>query len=104
MQALLLETDHVVELSGLTNGMTSTAVADAAVTVTLRDAQGQPIEGATWPTSALAVNHLPGTYRATLPDTLQLSARQWVEVVVVADAGPGLKRTWRMPLRTEAPA
>ena len=104
MQALLLETDHVVELSGLTNGMTSTTIANAAVTVTLRDAQGQPVAGTTWPTNAAAVNHLPGTYRASLPDTLQLSARQWVEVVVVADAGPGLKRTWRTPLRTEAPA
>jgi predicted oxidoreductase len=99
MQTLLLETDHIVELSGLSNGLTGAAVADATVTVTLRDAQGQAVAGATWPAAALAVADVPGTYRSTLPATLHLAPRQWLEALVVADAGPGLKRTWRLPLQ-----
>jgi hypothetical protein len=38
---------------------------------------------------------------ATLPATVQVTPHQWVDVVV-ADAGAGLKRTWRIALQAEA--
>jgi hypothetical protein len=100
-QVLYLATDHVLELAGLSNGLTGAAISDATVTVSLADANGVAITGATWPIPAIAVVGQDGTYRATVPDDLTLTARQWVTATVVADAGPGLKRTWLVPLRVE---
>jgi hypothetical protein len=101
MQILLTATDHILEVSGLTNGLTGAVIADAEIAVTLRDAQGDTISGATWPITALAVTGIAGSYRALLPATLEVTPRMQIEATIVADAGPGLQRTWYMPLRVE---
>lgn len=101
MRILKRDTDHVVELTGLTNGQSGALIADAAVSVTLRDAAGAEIPGADWPEPGNPVPDSPGDYRATLPYTVEVKPGQWVECEVVADGGPGLRRTWHFEMQVE---
>jgi len=101
MQVLLTATDHILEVSGLTNGLTGEVISDADVAVTLRDVHGDTVDGAVWPITILAVTGVDGTYRALLPASLDIIPRMQVEATIVADAGPGMQRTWYLPLRVE---
>lgn len=94
-------TDHVLELTGLTNGVTGELISDADVTVTVVNAQGNVLPGETWPLTVAPVEGEPGTYRATLSADLPVSSRQCLDAIVVADAGVGLKRTWHVSVQGE---
>jgi hypothetical protein len=104
MQVLLFATDHVLEVSGLSNGLTGALIANATVTVTLVDATGEGVEGVTWPLSVPAVTGVAGTYRVVLPAAMQVSPRSQLEARIIADAGAGLRRSWFVPLRVERQA
>jgi len=94
MDTLFLNTDNVIELTELTNGMTGDAITNATVTLTLFDEDDVEITGETWP---LAMNYVSGTtatYRATASYDIGLSNAQHVKAEIVVDAGVGLHREW----------
>jgi hypothetical protein len=106
---LILGTDHVVELTGppeartraktpLRNGLTGAPVTGATCTCTLCDANGQPLAGGTWPVTLVEAPDAPGIYRGTLPHGVIPAAGTRVTATVIADAGPGLRRTWTLGL------
>jgi hypothetical protein len=101
---LYLYTDHILELVGLADGESGASIADATVQATLLDSDGTQIAGATWPQTLTAVPGTPGTYRGSLPHTLELVCNRTVQVEIVADAGPGLYRTWYQSLRVQSGA
>jgi hypothetical protein len=96
---LSISTDHVVELSGLANGITGVAISDATVGVTVLNEAGSAVTGATWPVTLAPVVGTAGKYRGGIPDDLSLTVGQYIQVKVTANAGAGLFRTWYRSLR-----
>jgi hypothetical protein len=93
---LLADTDHVIEIPALSNGLTDEVVAGATVTVTVLDSDGAEVSGQSWPT-AMAEDD-PGQYYATLSAAMDVTVGATYKAKVIADAGTGLKRTWYLPL------
>lgn len=91
--------DNFLEVSALKNSATDEFINDATVTVTLTDSAGSQVAGETWPLAVSYINASDGVYRATLRDTLTLTAGQLYRATVTADAGAGLLATWIRPLR-----
>lgn len=94
MPQISVDTDYVVELSGLSNSVTDAVISDATVGVTVLDAAGAALTGTTWPIVLSPIALSPGTYRGTLPDSISVVVGDWVKIEVAADAGAGLARKW----------
>ncbi len=94
---LYLQSDNLLEVTGLQNAATETYINNATVTVTLADASGTAVSGQSWPATLPYVNGSNGDYRATLEDTLSLSENSTyvARVTVLAN---GLKRYFESPL------
>lgn len=104
MAVIFLNNANVVELAGLTNGMTDTVLGSATVGCTLKDATGASVVGPTgwsWPLTMAAVTGATGTYRGMLPHTLMLASGTYT-ATITADGGGGLYATWALPLRATA--
>lgn len=81
--------DNLIELIGLKDEAQALFVNDAAVTVTLVDANtGAAIAGQAWPTTLVFVTGSNGDYRGILSDALVLTDRQ--QVVAKVDAVKGV--------------
>lgn len=99
MDVLIINSDNVLEIPSLTNGIDGTAVNGATVQLTLYDSNDVEIAGQAWPIALAYEAGTLGTYRATLAYTLPLTHKQTVKAKVVADAGAGLHREWIKPFR-----
>ena len=97
MDVIYIDTDNVLEIEELTNGLTGAAITDATVSVTLLDSDGAEIAGESWPVTMSYIVGTTAAYRATLTDSLTLTDRQEVTAHIVADAGDGLHREWQKP-------
>lgn len=91
---LLLDTDNVLEIPALTNALSGEAVSGAVVEVTLLNEAGDDVAGQGWPATFAEDGLVDGHYTCVLNAALALTENQPVTIVVVADAGAGLKRTW----------
>lgn len=93
MADLYIDTDNVIEISGVTNAATGAVITTAAVVITLLDASDDSeIVGETWP---LTLTHIAaGLYRATLKDTLTLAPCVLCKAQFSIDDGAGFHREW----------
>jgi hypothetical protein len=102
MNVIYDESDNSLSLTSLTNGLTSALLGSATVTCQLETATGATVAGlatgVTWPLT-MAAGSTTGTYRVTLPYTLTLATGTTYYAEVVADAGAGLRRKWRYPVK-----
>jgi len=92
---LYISTDNVIKVSGLRDAISDAYQNSAAVTVTMYDGADAEVAGETWPLSLTYVPASNGDYIATLVDTLTLAEGEYT-VEVIANAGAGLNRTWRV--------
>ncbi len=93
MDIIFKDNSTVIEIPALQRGSDDQHIADASVTLTLRNTDDTEIAGESWPISMGLVDGSRSTYRVTLDHTLMLPNRVVVHVVV--DAGPGLHAEWR---------
>jgi hypothetical protein len=96
MTTLSIGGDNVIELRGLKNAITGDPITTATVTVTVtEDITGAEVSGQSWP---LTMPHIAsGTYRAILPDVMDLNSALSYTSVVVADNGTDQKGRWCTP-------
>lgn len=94
MPSLYYETDNVIEIPSLTDGIDGSYVNTATVQATLYDQDEVEITGQTWPLSMAYVAASNGTYRGTILDTINVSPGDLVRCVVTATDGADRKRTW----------
>lgn len=92
MDVLLISNDNVLEITGLTNAITGLPIDTADVFATVTDLDGVEISGVTWPVAI--PNVASGKYQGTLPDTMSIQANRRYQIVIDADAGPGLRGHW----------
>jgi hypothetical protein len=80
---------NVIELSGLKSAIEDEFIADADVTVTVKDAAGTAVDGQTWPLTLASIDGTEpeGNYRGILKNTLELTAGETYYAHVDADAG-----------------
>ncbi|MDG4903209.1 hypothetical protein P9279_22115 [Mesorhizobium sp. WSM4962] len=80
---------NIIELVGLKSEVEDEFIADADVTVTVKDADGEEVAGQTWPLTLASIDGTEpeGNYRGILKDTLELTAGQTYYAHVDADAG-----------------
>ena len=81
---LYVDNTNVVELRALTDSVTGEAVTTATVTVTLYDAGGNDVTGATGVSLA---HDSAGTYRGVLPSSVALNRGQSYKAKVAATVG-----------------
>lgn len=94
---------NLIELTGLSDPLTDTPIIDATVTVTIKDREGEDVEGQTWPLSLAYVPDSDGDYRATIGPQVDLAAGDLyvIEIVAVATQGT-LAFTDRIRARTRS--
>lgn len=85
--ALYVANDNVLELNGLIDELAGTYINSATVTYALKDSDGATVDSG----SMTYVSASNGVYRATLADTLSITAGESYTAVIDADGGPGLK-------------
>lgn len=99
IETLYIENDNLIRLSGLRDGAHEIYLNGATVTVTLVDAaSGEEIDGETWPLTMDYISGTDGSYHAILPYDLALTGEQPLKAIVVADSGPGLRMSLRVPV------
>ena len=86
--------DTLIELAGLQNETTGAYLNTATVTVTLIDATGANVTGATWPMAMSYVAGSNGLYRATLGFDLPLTENGLYKANIIAIGGTGLRANW----------
>lgn len=96
IQTLYLGSDMLFEMAGLRDQVTGDYLNAATVTVTLKDSAGVNVTGETWPLALAYVTSSNGVYRATLKDTLSLTANARYVATVIADAGSGKTARWEL--------
>ena len=91
MLTLYIGNDMVIEVTELTNSVTSVVDEAATVAVTLLSS-GSTVAGATWP---ISMPHVAGgLYRATLPAGLQLYASTSYSAVITVTGAGGEVAKW----------
>jgi hypothetical protein len=92
MAILWLASDNIVRLTSLRELAEGGGyVASATVTAQIQDSQGTPVG------SSIALTYVPGSngdYEGVAADDLALVEQDAYTITVVADDGPGRKRTW----------
>lgn len=96
VQTLYVGNDMLLEVSGLRDDVTGDYLNAATVTVTLKDSAGVNVTGETWPLALAYVTSSNGVYRATLKDTLSLTANARYVATVIADGGEGKRAQWEL--------
>lgn len=84
---LYVANDNVLELNGLIDKVAGTYINTAAVTYLLKDSNGTTVDSG----SMTYVPSSNGIYRATLADTLIVTAGNSYTAIIDADGGAGLK-------------
>jgi hypothetical protein len=88
---------NVIELTGLTDAVDNTLISDAAVSFTIKDADGAEVAGQTWPAPMDAVggtDGVPGLYRGIIEDDVEMVAGTLYVAHVEVDAGPDRVGHW----------
>lgn len=94
VQTLYLGNDMILEVVSLKDRLTGEAINDATVQVTLKDSAGTNVVGETWPLVLPYVTASNGVYRATLKDTLTVTANARYVATITADNGAGRRGQW----------
>jgi hypothetical protein len=94
---LYLGNNSIVDVTGLRDEATGAYVTDANVVMTLLTQTGAEVGGVQWPIQLVYVPETSGTYRATLPYTLDLTEGGRYVARIIANAGAGLRAEWDMP-------
>lgn len=97
-QIIYDKNDNILECNGLKNGIDSAFQNSSTVTVTLVDKNNVNVVGDTWPKTLAYVAASDGIYRATILDTLTLTANENYVAKVTANAGAGLLAYWETPV------
>ena len=87
---------NIIEVLGLKSLIEDEFIADADVTVTVKDAEGTNVTGQTWPLMLASIDGTDpeGNYRGILKDTLELTAGDTYYAHVDADAGADRVGHW----------
>lgn len=93
---LFVANDTVLEIQNLRSDISGEALNEAAVTVTLLDANGVEVSGQGWPQEMTLVTGSRGMYRAVLAAALPLVPNARYTARIMVDAGVGLIGTWNM--------
>lgn len=93
---LYIDNDNVFQVEDVQDEVGGDYLTNAAVAVTVSDAQGNAVGGAGWPLSLVYVPASRGVYRATLPYTMDLQLNQRYSMLVTVDGGPGLHAEWTL--------
>lgn len=78
---------NVLDLIGLKEEITDAFINNAAVEVTIKDAEGTSVAGETWPLAMDYVAASDGDYRAFVSEDLELSAGTRYVAYIDADGG-----------------
>lgn len=95
-QIYYLSSDHIIEITTMTNGLTGAVINGATVTCTVYDATDTEVTGETWPIT-LTEDASTGTYRGALTDALSVAVGDRLTAKVTATSA-GLTRTWYVPV------
>lgn len=87
MNIIYKDNDNTIKLMSLVNGDTGAYINDATVAVTLKDVNGSNVVGETWPLTMSYVTGSNGQYKATLKDTLTLTANDRYTAYITAVSG-----------------
>ena len=87
---------NLIEVVGLKSAVEGEFIADATVTVTVKDADGANVAGQTWPLTLTSTDGTEpeGNYRGILKDTLELTAGTLYFAHVDADAGADRRQSY----------
>lgn len=96
VHVLYVGNDMLLDLARLRDAIDGSYLDTATVTVTLTDANGNPVVGESWPLELAYVEDSLGTYRATLRDTLVLAPNGRYLAAVTVTAGEGRTARWIM--------
>lgn len=92
---------NLIEVLGLKSVVEDVFIADADVTVTVKDADGANVAGQTWPLTLASIDGTDpeGNYRGVLKDTLQLTAGTLYVAHVDVDAGADRIGHWEFAFK-----
>lgn len=97
-EIIYIQSDNIIEVTGVTNAATGAFLNDATVTLTLLDAALEtPIIGQTWPLELSYITASDGNYRGMIINGITVSENQILLAEVIVDAGAGLRRYWQRP-------
>ena len=96
VQTIFVGNDMLLEVSGLKDDVTGDYLNAATVTVTLKDSAGSNVSGQAWPLTLSYVTASNGVYRATLIDSLSVTANARYVATVIADGGEGKRAQWSL--------
>jgi hypothetical protein len=94
MDVLLIGNDQSIQISGLQDGITGNYITDAAVTATLKNPDGTPVAGQSWPLTLDYVATSNGNYLGIIEDSVSLIARRPYTVEITANDGVNRVGFW----------
>ena len=92
------QSDDILEVSDLRNGLTNAFLNSATLTVTMVDGDGTEVVGQAWPLTLLYISASDGIYRGTLVDTLTLVPGRDYKAKLTVNAGAGLQDYRELPV------
>lgn len=90
---------NILEVRGLQEAISGDYANGATVSVTIVDECGTAVSGQSWPIAMSYVSGSNGDYRATIPNTVQLTAGRTYFAQVSANAGANKIGFWRHKFR-----
>ena len=92
MRAIYVGNDMIATISRLRNTVTDEYLNDASANLTVKDENGNPVDGMTWPVLMDYVDASDGGYQATIESTVDLVENKFytAEIVVVRGEFNGL--------------
>lgn len=90
---LWLNNSHVVQLSGLRNGLSDEFANAATVVATLKNSNGAEVAGQAWPVTLAYVANSNGNYNVVLPPNLNLKKSVRYQLSISATSN-GLTANW----------
>jgi hypothetical protein len=92
---------NLLTLVGLKDHITDAFISTATVTVTVKDQNGSPVSGMTWPATMSYVAASDGNYRLALEDDLALIAKRNYTAFIEVDAGAARIGHWEFRFKPE---
>jgi hypothetical protein len=94
--AILHKSTMVIEVRGLTRGLTGEPITDATVTATLTDNDGAPIGGQTWPLPLAYVGASASDYRGLIRHDVVVAPKQKLKLEIDAAIPGDVHRHWSL--------
>lgn len=98
--ALLINNDNMLFLSGLRNELTDEFINTAVINATLTTLAGVDVAGQAWPAAMAYVPESDGVYQLLLKDSLALNNGHYYKLTMAANGG-GLKASWTLILKAQ---